>query len=112
MMSTKLAPGTGAPADADDARVAEAALGQLVADLVGQRARARDDADVALLEERRGDDPAVRPAGREDARAVGADQARPRAVALQLRVDAQLVVRRDALGDRHHELDARVGGLE
>ena len=63
-------------ADADDARVAEAALGQLVADLVGQRARARDDADVALLEERGGDDPDVGLAGREHAGAVRADQPR------------------------------------
>ena len=62
-------------ADADDARVAEAALGQLVADLVGQRARARDDADVALLEERGRDDPDVRLARREDAGAVRADEA-------------------------------------
>ena len=35
-------------ADADDRRVAEAELRQLVADLVGQRARARDEADGAL----------------------------------------------------------------
>ena len=34
-------------ADADDRRVAEAHLRQLVPDLVGQRARARDEADVA-----------------------------------------------------------------
>src|SRR4051812_47149991 len=98
-------------ADADDARVAEAALGQLVADLVGQRAGARDDADVALLEEGGRDDPDVGLARREDARAVGADQPRG-AVALELGVDAQLVVGRDALGDRDDQLDAGVGGLE
>ena len=32
-------------ADPDDGRVADSELGQLVADLVGQRARARDEAD-------------------------------------------------------------------
>ena len=65
-------------ADADDRRVAEAALGQLVADLVGQRARARDDADVALLEERRRDDPDVGLARRQHAGAVGPDEAHVR----------------------------------
>ena len=98
-------------ADADDARVAEAALGQLVADLVGQRARARDDADVALLEERGRDDPDVRLARREDARAVRADQAHA-VVAREVVVDAQLVVRGDALGDRDDQRDAGVLGLE
>src|SRR3954447_9585580 len=97
-------------ADADDARVAEAALGELVADLVGQRARARDDADVALPEERRGDDPDVGLARREHAWAVRADQAR--APALEVVVDAQLVVGRNALGDRDDQLDAGVLGLE
>src|SRR3954454_21944970 len=103
--------GDGVAANADDARVAEAALGQLVADLVGQRARARDDPDVALLEEVGGDDADVRLARRQDARAVGADE--PHAVlALQVRVDAQLVVRRDALGDADDRLDPGIGGLE
>ena len=92
-------------ADADDRRVAEAALGQLVADLVGQRARARHEPDVALREEVRRDDPDVGLARRQDAGAVRADQAR--AAALQVRVDAQHVVRRDALGDRDDELDRR-----
>ena len=44
--------------------------------------------------------------------AVGADQARARMVALERVVDAQLVVRGDALGDRDHQLDAGGGGLE
>src|SRR5215207_9908758 len=85
-------------ADPDDARVAEPALGELVADLVGQRAGARDDADVRL-------------AGREDARAVRADE--PDAVvALQVVVNAQLVVRGDPLGDRDDQRDAGFLGLE
>src|SRR3954468_17630149 len=98
-------------ADADDARVAEPALGELVADLVGQRAGARHDADVALLEEVGRDDADVRLARRQNAGAVGADQ--PNAVlALQVRVDAQLVMRGDALGDADDRLDPRIGGLE
>src|SRR5919109_4843924 len=56
----------GVAADPDDRRVAEAALGQLVADLVGERAAAGDEADVALREEVGRDDPHVGLAGRED----------------------------------------------
>src|SRR3712207_7155295 len=44
----------GVATDAHDRRVAEAALGDLVADLVGQRAGARHEPDVALGEEVRG----------------------------------------------------------
>src|SRR3954447_3094204 len=98
--------------DPDDRRVAEAALRQLVADLVGQRARARDHADVALLEEGRRDDPDIRLARGQDARAVGTDQANGRPLGAQEVVDAQLVVGGDALGDADHRLDAGVGGLE
>src|SRR5215207_7692365 len=98
------------PADPDDRGVAEAALGQLVADLVGERAGARHEPDVALLEELRGDDPNVRLARRQDARAVRAYE--PRAAALQVVVHAQLVVGRDALGDRDDQGDAGVVGLE
>src|SRR3712207_6543205 len=84
--------GDGIAADADDRGVAEPALGQLVADLVGQRARAGHDADVALGEERGRDDPDVGLAGRQDPRAVRAHE--PHAVEpLEVVVDAQLVVR-------------------
>src|SRR6185312_12335633 len=100
----------GVAADADDRAAAEAGARDLVADLVGERARARYDADVAALEERGRDDADVGLARREDAGTVRADQARARVVALEGVVDAQLVVRRDALGDRDHELDARSGG--
>ena len=48
--------------------------------------------------------------GREDAGAVGPHQARP--AAAQVVVDAQLVVRGDALRDRDDQLDAGVLGLE
>ena len=104
-------PGDRVSADPDDRRVAQAAQGQLVADLVGQRPRPRDDADVARAEEGRRDDPGVGLARREDAGAVRADQAdagRP----VQLGVDAELVVRGDPLGDRHDRRDAGVSRLE
>src|SRR3954447_4605172 len=98
-------------ADADDRAVAEAPLRQLVTDLVGQRAGARYQTDVALGEEVRGDDAHVGLARRQDAGAVRADE--PRGVrALQVRVDPEHVVHRDPLGDRDHQLDPGVGGLE
>src|SRR3712207_2650455 len=81
-------PGDRVAADADDRGVAEPALGQLVADLVGQRAGPRDDAHVALLEERRGDDPDVRLARREHARAVRPDEPCGGMVRLEEVVDA------------------------
>src|SRR4051794_15273932 len=98
------------PADPDDGGVAEPALGQLVADLIGQRARPRDDPDVALGEEVGGDDSHVGLARRQDPRAVGADQ--PGRAAAQVGMDAQHVVRGDAFGDRDDERDAGVLGLE
>ena len=63
----------GIAADADDRRVAEPELRQLVADLVRERPRARDEPDAALAEDLGRDDPDVRLARREDARAVRAD---------------------------------------
>jgi hypothetical protein len=44
-------------ADPDDRGVAEAALGDLVADLVGQRAGAKHEPDAPFLEDLRRDDP-------------------------------------------------------
>ena len=70
----KSEPTIGSPPMPTIVRVAEPGLLQLVADLVGQRARLRDDADRAHVEELGGDDPDVGLARREHARAVGADQ--------------------------------------
>src|SRR5205807_5424771 len=68
-------------------------------------------ANVALAEERRRDDPHVRLARREDARAVRPDQ--PGAtVGVQLVEHAELVVGRNPLGDRDDQLDPRVLCLE
>ena len=98
-------------ADADDPGVAEAALGQLVADLVGQRARARDDADVALGEEAAGMMPTLALPGERMPGQLGPTRRVP-GWAAQVVVDAQLVVGGDALGDRDDRLDAGVLGLE
>ena len=83
--------------------------GQLVADLVRQRPRARHEPDRALGEDLGRDDPDVRLPRRQRARAVRAehrDPARPDVV-----VDAQHLVRRQALGDADHRLDPGVDGL-
>ena len=99
----------GVAADADDRRVAEPELGQLVADLVRERARARDEADRALAEDLGGDDPDVRLARREHARAVRADHRHARGA--EVRVGAEHLVHRHVLGDADHGGDARVDGL-
>ena len=64
----------------------------------GQGDLAGGDADVGL-------------AGADDARAVGAQQAHVRVVALQLVVEPRLVLGGDALGDDDDQLDATLGGL-
>ena len=84
-------------------------LFQLVADLVGQRARLGDDADRARVEELRRDDADVGLARREGAGAVGAEQPHPRL--LRLPVEAEHVEDRDPLGDRDHRLDAGLDRL-
>ena len=78
--------------------VAEAVLGQLVADLVGERARRDTRPTLPSLKNWAGMIPTLALPRREDAGAVGPDQARR--AAPQVVVDEQLVVRRDALGDR------------
>ena len=102
-------PTTGIAADPDDRRVPEPALGQLVADLVGQRPGAADEADPALAQDLGGDDPDVRLARRERARAVGPEHRDP--LRLNVVVDTQHLVRGKALGDADHGLDACVDGL-
>src|SRR5262249_3215714 len=52
-------------ADADDRRVAEPEPGQLVTDLIGQRAGPRHEPDRAFAEDLGRNDPDVRLAGRE-----------------------------------------------
>src|SRR6185503_3002679 len=64
------------PADADAGGLAEAALRELVDDLVGQRAAARHDPHPALLMDVAGHDADLRLAGRDQAGAVRAEQPR------------------------------------
>src|SRR4051794_5917244 len=96
-------------ADADDRGVALARLLQLVADLVGQRARLGDDADLARVEELSGDDADVGLAGREHAGAVRPHQPDPGL--LRLPVGLQHVEHRNPLGDRDHRVHAGLDRL-
>src|SRR5205085_7459172 len=100
-------------ADADARGDADARLLQLVQGLVGERARPRHDADRTPAEgdlARRDADVAL--ARRDDAGAVGAQQAGAGEVAPQDVERLRLVLRRDALGDAHHELETGLGRLE
>ena len=78
--SMKLVPMIGIAADADAGRLADAELRELADRFVGQRARARDDADVAFLVNVPRHDADLALARRDDARAVRSDQ--PRLLAL------------------------------
>ena len=71
----------GIAADADAGRLADPELRQLADGFIRQRARARDDADFALLVDMRGHDADLALAGRDDAGAVRSDQ--PRLLAFQ-----------------------------
>ena len=96
--------------DAHAGALTQAVLGGLVHSLVSERARTRDDADAALLMDEARHDADLAFVGRDDARAVGSDQACARTG--QRRFDADHVVDRNAFGDADHQLDARIGGLE
>ena len=96
-------------ADPDDRGVADSELGQLVADLVGQRARARDETDPARREDLGGDDPGVRLPRRERAGAVRADHGH--AAGADVRAEPEHVVDRDVLGDADHRPDPGVDRL-
>src|SRR5205085_5257039 len=78
-------PGDGVAADADAGR--EADVAQLVHELVGQRARLADQPDVSVLGDVPRDDADVGAAGRDETRAVRADDA---GTALVLRVPEEL----------------------
>src|SRR5690606_7245253 len=97
-------------ADAHARRLAEAGARELVDDLVRERSRAGHDADRAARHDLAGDDPDLRAARRDEAGAVRPDQAR--APLLDERIHPRHVEDRDALRDRHDELDPGVRGLE
>ena len=99
----------GIAADADGGRLSDAALRKLMHRFIGQRARARDDADIAFLVNVRRHDADLAFAGRDDARAVRSDQAR--APVLQELPGAHHVERRNAFGDADDQFDLRVGGF-
>jgi hypothetical protein len=80
-----------------------------VADLVRQRARPRDDPDRALSEDLTRDDPDVRLARRESARAVRAQHRDP--LWPDEVVDAQHFVRSQPFGDADHGADPGIDGL-
>ena len=63
-------------ADADRGRLPEAELGELPDRFVGERSRARHDADAALLVDVAGHDADLDLVGRDDAGTVGAEQQR------------------------------------
>src|SRR5690606_37135244 len=98
-------------ADADDGGLAQARGGGLLDRLVGQGARARDDADLARHVDVARHDADLALARGDDARAVRADQDHV-GVLLEHVLHAQHVQHRDALGDGDDDLDAGRGRLE
>ena len=88
-------------ADADRRRLPEALARRLEHRLIGQRARARDDADAAARENVARHDADLAFARRHDAGAIRADQGRLRA--LQRALDPHHVEDRNALGDADDE---------
>src|SRR5271165_1589023 len=90
-------------ANADGRGLSDAARRQLIHRLVGQRARARDDADVPFLVDVRGHDANLAPARRDDTRTVRPNQ--PRVLRLQELPDFHHVHRGNAFGyadDQRH----------
>ena len=78
--------------------------------LIGERARAGDDADGALFVNIAGHDADLGLAWRDNAGAVGTDEARGRVFQLGPHLDH--VERGDALGDADDQRNARVLGFE
>ena len=97
-------------ADSHRGGLSHAQLGDLVDRLVGERPRAADDSDAALLVDVPGHDPDLAFPGRDDPGTVGADEARR--LALERALDLHHVVDGNALGDADDERDLRRGRLE
>ncbi len=94
-------------ADADAGALAETARGELPNRLVGQRAAARDNADLAGLVDVAGHDAYLALAGRDDAGTVRPNQ--PHLLVAQADLGPHHVDNRDALGDTNNQFDARIG---
>src|SRR5258705_2859002 len=94
-------------ADADSGRLPQALVGRLEHRFIGQRARAADDPDAALLEDVGGHDPDLTLFGRQNAGAIWPDQ--PRFGTTQSAFDPDHVEHWNALGDgddkRHFGVD-------
>ncbi len=98
-------------ADADAGALADPQVRELPDALVGERARAAHDADLARLVDIAGHDADLALAGRDDAGAVGTDQPGVGPMCLQVGHCAGHVDDRDALGDRDDQRDPGVGRL-
>src|SRR5881392_1090293 len=96
--------------DADAGGLADAELRQLMDGFVGERATAADDADVALLVDAPGHDADFAFAGRDDAGAVWANEAR--FLEIDDGGDAHHVKGGDAFGDADDERKLSVSGFE
>ena len=99
----------GIAADADGRALPHAQLRDLVYRLVGQGSGARDDADASRTVDVARHDADLAFARRDDARTVGADEAR--LLAFQIAPRGHHVPRGNALGDADDERDAGVGGF-
>ena len=89
--------------------MSDAALGELIDGFIGQRAGARNDADISRTMDMAWHDADFALARRNDARTVRADEAR--AAVLKKFPDPDHVERRNAFGDADDEFDFRIGGF-
>src|ERR1700722_6776083 len=99
-------------ADSDAGGLPDPQRRELPYGLVGERARARDHADVAGLVDVAGHDADLAGVGRDDARTVGPDESRLALQSLEHAPHLEHVDDGDPLGDTDHEGDARVERLE
>ena len=105
--------GHGVATDADTGRAADALLLQLVQGLVGERAGPAHDAHGATGQgDVAGGDADIALSGRDDPRAVGAQQPHVGKVPAEAAVEVRLVMGRYALRDRHDELHTTPGSLQ
>src|SRR5690606_23584866 len=106
----ELGPLHGIAADADGRRLAEASIRGLLHGLIGERARARYDANVPALEDVAGHDADLAFVRSKHAGAVGADE--PRGRPFQRPLHLHHVHHRNALRNAHDERDFSVDCFE
>src|SRR5690606_3298844 len=100
----------GIAADADAGALSETDVRRLEYGFVRERARTRDDADLAGLVNEAGHDADLAFPGRDDAGAIRPNQ--QTAIAAERGLHAHHVVHRNAFGDADDQLDARIGRFE